>query len=266
VLALKSFGQSKDFLDVELRQHCRTIASADALASFGQVLRLSADTLLLLQDALEDKAEVKRAKVRFVEDLGAFDSKLPAYDYIKLDQVQAAVDQLQRSTSAQTNLGPGSKKTNLDDVMDNLDKLVADHKALGLQFSKASESTILDPNWINELGSLQNKTAQTTDNLQAALSDAHLDSCKKATHFQSDYYRLLDLQEHNRKKREEIKSRARELEKRNEKIRLLCRVRLDGIVKEANDPRLLERVSKHNSEIEDYLKISLSDVRKVTLN
>lgn len=255
-------GSSIGSLDVELRQHSKTIASADTGASFSQSILISDDMIVVFQESIDPSLSVRRAKVRFVEEAGAFDAKLPSYDHIKIDKVQESISNL-RIPIAEKPAGLGLKKTNLDDVMSSLELLKADHKALAALFSKATEANIFKKDWMDELVGLQRKVALNTEKLQIAISDAHLETCKKASHFHSDYYRLIELQDLNRKKRESLKERAKEIEKRNEKIKKLCRSKLDSIVKEANDPHMIEKISKHNAEIEQYLKIYKPEAKKV---
>jgi hypothetical protein len=262
VLTARSLGGSGDSLDVELRQHSRTIATADQDATFPQAILIADDTILVFQDSIDPSSSVRRAKVRFLEDAGAFDHKLPSYDHIKIDKVQESINKVTLSTDKPSSFD--AKKADLDDMNSNLELLKADHKALESHFTKASESTILQPEWIAQLSTLQRKTALDTEKLQIAISDAHLETCKRASHFHSDYYRLIDLQDLNRKKREDLKDRAIKIEKRNEKIKKLCRFKLDSIVKDANDPHTIEKISKHNSEIEQYLKIYKNDAKKVS--
>lgn len=264
MIRIKALHNPKEFLDVELRNHSRTIASADIQANLTQVLRLAPDTVLLLQDAVQDKATVNKIKVRFLDESGAFDQKLPTLEHIKIEAIQAAVNEINKQQSM-TQLTPSvrGQKTNLDDVVAHLSKLKSTHSALGLEFDKASESTVLSDEWLTQLSKLQQETAITVDDLQTSITAAFEDNCHKAAHFLSDFYRLKELQDHNKKKGEAVTQKLKKLEKRNEDIRNLGRERLDSLVKELNDPRLLEKIAKHNSEIEQYLSIYYNEAYRV---
>jgi hypothetical protein len=263
VLEKKTVLNVKDSLEFELKAHARSLANADPNSSFTELLRLSSDTVLLLQDAADGKSPVKKMKIRFIEESGVYDQRLPNYDHISVDKVQKALDSLRSINLSGQSDNPAFKPINMDDVNDYLAQLKKDHSALNSQLDNATDKNILDPEWLKALSNVQLKTAGTVDGLQTAISKAQLEHSKKASHFQSDFYRMVDLQEDNKKKREALIQKMKDLEKKNEKIKQKCKGRLDTLVRELNDPRLLERVAKHNSELELFTSIYKPEVEKV---
>lgn len=249
---IESGYTAQNMIDYSLKHHCRKLAIADNGTSITCMAKIDIDTAVLFQTAPENKAVEKRVKLAFVDKSIDADIGSRSYDYIKPDQINSALNAITKPDKPQI-----SKYSPLD--MNEIDKLLEKMTKLKSSFdehlSKVNESNLTSDLWLDKLSSIQQETAKTAIALKSKLSSAIAETCKKTAHFQSDYYKMIDTQQANFKQHEGIVSRLNKMKIKNDRLRKICKAKLEQSAIDTHDQNLVDTVARSTADMSKFVDV-----------
>lgn len=253
----------QNMLDDNFKQHCKKLAIADPGSSVRCLAKLDPDTVVIFQKSSVQGVPVKGVKLALVDRSIEADIGTRSYDHINDDLISAAL-------KADSRLGKSSssKFTQID--LTEIDKLMEKMKSLKsafeLHLGKVTEKDLTTDIWLNRLSELQREMAATAVSLKEKLASAMIVTSQKTTHFQSDYYRMIETQQSNFKHYGTIVTRLNNLKIKNDELRNKCKAKLEQFAADSIDPAKADMIERSTTDASKFVNIVKNSVASVVGN